>query len=246
VRIHPGWYWMLLMLLLGVAGMAFGSRRKPAAVQRARWLKSASYGLIVGALFWLALRGGAPIVAAGCLIVAGCTLELWRAAASPAPNDGPALRIYEAGACILFCLLAIGFLRFLRSTGAGETAFVFFVVFCFDAFSQVAGQIAGRRPLAPSISPNKTVEGLLGGLAAALLAGWIASHWSPITLWPATAALVAASSLAGDLAGSHFKRRHGLKDFSSWVPYQGGFLDRFGSLIASCAACCAAGLPSHR
>jgi CDP-diglyceride synthetase len=60
--------------------------------------------------------------------------------------------------------------------------------------------------------------------------------WRPAAGWPFTSVLIAVCCLAGDVAGSHFKRRHGLKDFSDWIPYQGGFVDRFGSLMAACAA----------
>ena len=73
----------------------------------------------------------------------------------------------------------------------------------------------------------------------------MASRWSHLEAWAAWGALIAFSSLAGDLAASHFKRRHGLKDFSNWVPCQGGFLDRFDSLIAAGAAWSLASLLWH-
>ena len=107
------------------------------------------------------------------------------------------------------------------------------VAACAEGF----GQALGKRPLAPTISPNKTVEGFLGGMAAALIAGGVASRWAPLAFWPLKSLLIAFGGLAGDLAASHFKRRHRIKDFSNGIPYHGGFLDRVDSLITVGAAC---------
>ena len=222
---------MLALLGLGIAGTAVGSRGKPAEVQLERRRKTLSYGLIVSLLMWLALRGGMLLVAAGCTIVITGAVELWRVACTDR-----LLRSYHLSAAIIYLCLCAGFVHFLIYAGPLASV-VFLTVFCFDSFSQVAGQIFGRRPLAPKISPNKTREGFLGGLAAALAGAWLGSHWSHLPVWPVWGLLIACSSLAGDLAASHFKRRHGVKDFSNWVPYQGGFLDRFDSLIAAGAAC---------
>jgi CDP-diglyceride synthetase len=73
----------------------------------------------------------------------------------------------------------------------------------------------------------------LGGLFFALLVGYFL--YSTLHLgsnsWFLDAFIVSISSLTGDLAASHFKRRHGVKDYSQLIPYQGGFLDRFDSLL---------------
>lgn len=238
MRVHPVWYVMLVILALGIGGMAAGSRGKPADVQRERRRKTVSYCLIVSILMGLALYGGAVLVVVGSVIVAGGAIEIGRAA-SRAHHDR-SLRRFQTGAAALYVALSSGFLRLLISGSAESVVFVFLTVFCFDAFSQVTGQLFGRRRLCAPISPNKTMEGFVGGLVAAIAAAWIASHWSPVPPWPASGALIAFSSLAGDLAASYFKRRHGLKDFSGWIPYQGGFLDRFDSLIAAGAAWSAA------
>lgn len=215
--------------------MSIGSRSKPPDVQGERWLKTLSYIVIVTILVWLALRCDALLVGFGCLIVAGGAVELWRSAAASRASD-PAVRAFHAASVVVYCGIAVGFLAFLAQQRSAQILFLFFAVFCFDAFSQIIGQILGRHKLAPGISPNKTVEGFFGGVSAAVLAGWIASHWSTIPLWPFWSVVIALSSLAGDLAASHFKRRDGTKDFSNWIPYQGGVLDRFDSLIAAGAA----------
>ena len=226
---------MLIWAACGVAGMALGTRGKSVEVQRARWGKTASYFAIVALLILFALRAGPTLVAVGLIIVVGGALEIGRAARANRPVDSSFLS-YRVLAGAVYCALALGFLGFLAISRPPEIVSAFFTVFCFDAFSQVSGQLFGKHQLSPKVSPNKTVEGLLGGLIAAMAAGWIASTWSSTSYWPVRTALIAVSSLTGDLAASHFKRRHGIKDFSNWIPYQGGFLDRFDSLIAAGSA----------
>ena len=230
--VHPVWYGMLVPVALGFAGMAVGARGTSARVKRERWCKTVSYTVIVVALVWVSLHGAPLSVYMGGTIVVGGAMELLRAAAA-SPTRDRGIRCYETAAGVAYTVFALAFLAFLGNTGGDLVVFVILQVCCFDSFSQVVGQIIGKRPLAPAISPNKTVEGFLGGLAAAVLAGWLASHWSHTTLWALKSVLIALSSLAGDLVASHFKRRHNLKDFSNWIPYQGGFLDRFDSLIAA-------------
>jgi phosphatidate cytidylyltransferase len=114
-------------------------------------------------------------------------------------------------------------------------AFLFVVTATFDGFSQVVGQWLGRRRLVPRLSPGKTVEGLLGGLAAACAVAVLARQLVPLSA-PFAAALgvaIGMAGLAGDLAASWVKRRAGLKDYSALLPGQGGFLDRFDSLLGA-------------
>ena len=116
-------------------------------------------------------------------------------------------------------------------------AFLFLAAAAGDGFAQVVGQWLGRRKLAPRVSPAKTVEGFLGGLCAA---GSVAAFASTLVgLSPAHAAsiglLTGVAGLVGDLAASWVKRRAGIKDYSGALPGQGGFLDRFDSLLGALA-----------
>lgn len=104
-----------------------------------------------------------------------------------------------------------------------------------DTAQYYVGRLTGRRRLAPTISPKKTVEGAVGGLvAAALLVGWLAPRWAA-GLGPARAALigatVAAAGIVGDLFESLLKRSAGVKDSSTLIPGHGGVLDRIDSWL---------------
>jgi len=93
----------------------------------------------------------------------------------------------------------------------------------------------GRVKLAPRVSPRKTVEGLAGGLVAAVVVALLLRDMLGAGI-PATvtiALLTGVAGLAGDLAASWVKRRAGIKDFSAALPGQGGFLDRFDSLLGA-------------
>lgn len=108
----------------------------------------------------------------------------------------------------------------------------------FDSYAYLAGKSFGRRKAFPRLSPGKTVEGLAGGavmlLATAGLAALVLDGVSPIAAL-GFAALTGLAAVAGDLAASRLKRRAGVKDFPTVLPYMGGLLDQFDSWIAAAA-----------
>lgn len=109
---------------------------------------------------------------------------------------------------------------------------VFIVTWSTDIGAYFVGRSIGRRKLAPSISPGKTVEGLFGGIAAATVLGGV---WTlAMGLGSALLALAPIAALAaqgGDLFESGMKRRAGVKDSGSWLPGHGGVLDRLDGLV---------------
>jgi phosphatidate cytidylyltransferase len=142
---------------------------------------------------------------------------------------------------ILFGILYVGYTlgHFLwlrtRNDGALLVFFVLLVTWAGDAAAYYVGKTWGSRPLAPRLSPNKTVEGFLGGLVVAPLIAWLGHVW----FLPAVTAvdclilgvLFTVLGLLGDLSESSLKRYAGVKDSGSLIPGHGGLLDRVDSLL---------------
>jgi phosphatidate cytidylyltransferase len=117
--------------------------------------------------------------------------------------------------------------------GAWLMFFVAFCVWATDTFAYLVGRSLGRRKLAPTLSPGKTVEGSLGGLLGAMLAGAVFAHWIHLS-FPhglVVGAIAGTVGQMGDLFESALKREIGLKDFGNLLPGHGGILDRFDSLL---------------
>lgn len=104
-----------------------------------------------------------------------------------------------------------------------------------DVGAFVVGKTLGRHKLTPRLSPNKTVEGVIGNFAGAYLAFAIMSFAVPTVLRASVTLglplLVGAGALWGDLVESAMKREFGVKDAGSWLPGFGGILDRIDSLL---------------
>ena len=110
------------------------------------------------------------------------------------------------------------------------------LVWAADTGAFFAGRWLGRVPLAPRVSPKKTWEGVLGGIATSALVAWLAATYLfSVDLWPfvITCVAVAAVSVVGDLTESMLKRAVGLKDSGSVFPGHGGMLDRIDSVTAA-------------
>ena len=110
-----------------------------------------------------------------------------------------------------------------------------FATFAVDTAAYAVGRTVGRRKLAPRISPGKTVEGTLGGLAGGFAMVLLLNYFLGIRLEAALivplAALLPVAAVLGDLAESILKRGMQVKDASSLIPGHGGLLDRFDSLL---------------
>src|SRR5690349_6936031 len=117
-------------------------------------------------------------------------------------------------------------------TGFDLLIWVFLVVWATDIGAYFAGRAIGGPKLAPSISPNKTVSGLIGGvICAALMAGaWVYYVGLPPILL-SLAVLFGAAAQMGDLFESGLKRQAGVKDSGTWLPGHGGLLDRLDGLV---------------
>lgn len=118
--------------------------------------------------------------------------------------------------------------------------FLFAVVMVGDAGAYFAGMAFGRHPLAPELSPKKTIEGFFGGLAASVITAIGLGLFGLPALAPRVATglglLLALLGVLGDLFESLLKRSVGAKDTASVLPGHGGILDRIDSLLFAAPA----------
>ena len=128
--------------------------------------------------------------------------------------------------------LALLWIRERDAHGLALLVWLFMVTWATDIGAYFAGRSLGRRKLAPSISPNKTVEGLFGGIVASTIFGgaWALATGLGLGLL-ALAPVFAIAAQAGDLFESGMKRKAGVKDSGSWLPGHGGALDRLDGLV---------------
>jgi phosphatidate cytidylyltransferase len=129
-------------------------------------------------------------------------------------------------------LPALALLWLRERAGLNLLVWAFIVTWATDIGAYFAGRTFGKRKLAPTISPNKTVEGLLGGIAAATIFGgaWVLATGLGVALL-ALAPVLAIAAQGGDLFESRMKRRAGVKDSGNWLPGHGGALDRLDGLV---------------
>lgn len=130
---------------------------------------------------------------------------------------------------------AIVALLSLPERGAEYVLFVLVLVWAADIGAYFVGRRFGRRKLAPQVSPGKTWEGFVGGLAASAGAAVAGAWWFglPALQLLAVGLTVGAISVVGDLTVSMFKRNAGLKDSGNLFPGHGGVLDRVDSVTAA-------------
>lgn len=192
-----------------------------------------------------ALGVGPAWTAAAAVAPAAMLLALVRFA----PDEAPATAAALATFAVLYVGGLLSFAVPLRTVHApGRTAgtLVFFlpvvVTWIVDTAAYFGGKAWGRRPMAPTISPNKTVAGGVSALAAgpaatvacaALLPPLAGDPLPGLGVVPAAGLglLLAGAAVAGDLAESAMKRECGVKDASGLLPGHGGLLDRMDSLL---------------
>ena len=194
--------------------------------------------VLVGAVAMVALawtRGPTGLMIAFLFTV--LAVVLWRLA------EGPTGYFQDTASGVLVALyvpLLAGFavLLLVPSDGAARVLIFIATVVCNDVGGYAAGVLKGKHPMAPSISPKKSWEGLGGSIIACMLVAtpvlWLTFHgpwWAGLVFGVA----IAASATIGDLAESLIKRDLGIKDMGHLLPGHGGIMDRLDSLLPSAA-----------
>lgn len=111
---------------------------------------------------------------------------------------------------------------------------VYIIAFGTDTFAFFTGKLLGKYKLCPDVSPNKTIEGAIGGIIGCTTIAIIYFHflgiktYTLVIIFSICASLI---SILGDLTASKIKREFGVKDFGNFLPGHGGILDRFDSVL---------------
>lgn len=128
---------------------------------------------------------------------------------------------------------------YLWQLSAWWLMYVFLLVWCADSGAYFVGRKLGRRKMAPNVSPNKSMEGLAGGLVTGLLVVIVISVFKlqltgvALVAFVALSAVTILASVLGDLFESMLKRRAKVKDSGTILPGHGGILDRIDSLLSA-------------
>jgi len=222
-------------LLLAMAVVGFDELVRMSGVKRSDWPAVAGYAGVVLAMWPAAGRQWALPVdpldglwLAMLLIMTGMVLT---------NNRTP----IDRSAVLLFGVLYIGAgFRSMADARWGDNGLavslaVFACIWLTDAGAYFVGARFGKRKLIPRISPNKSVEGAVGGLALSVIGAFVFSFIRPDVLDPRWAALFGAAvglvAQIGDLIQSAYKRHYGVKDSGRLLPGHGGVLDRCDSWL---------------
>lgn len=151
-------------------------------------------------------------------------------------------QIMSAFFCVAYAPVMLSFIYLVRSLPYGiYTVWMIFISsWICDTCAYLVGMLIGRHKLAPVLSPKKSIEGAVGGIAGSALVGAVYAHFfveaviseQRITwIFVVISAVGAVISQVGDLAASAIKRNHEIKDYGKLIPGHGGVMDRFDSVI---------------
>ena len=242
------WSFGALLLLILVGGQTeFYKLARETGLSPQRWMGLA-VGVLLFALNFIVFRqfsrsvtdeaGGAVLyllLYIGLLLPTLFVCELFRRSATPLANLGATLLGVLYVAVPLSLLL---YVPVLAGDGVWrpETVLCYiFIIWANDVFAYLVGMTFGRHRLCERLSPKKSWEGFLGGLAGAVATGLAAAYALDANywVWGGLALVASLSGVAGDLVESMFKREAGVKDSGQVIPGHGGVLDRFDALLLS-------------
>jgi phosphatidate cytidylyltransferase len=232
----PAWLFLAVAELLLALAMSEYAGLASASGCPVPPVPSGVAAMLVAAAFARFAFGGlaaAPIdvVLMSALVALGVlTLGSWRG--GPDALARAAASLFPS----LYLGLPIGAMIAIRETRSREALFLLMMtVFVSDTAQYYSGRALGRRLLAPTVSPKKTVEGAFGGFVFGALVLAVVGQWwlpaMPLMLRAALGVAVVALGVAGDLFESMLKRSAGVKDSSALIPGHGGILDRIDALL---------------
>ncbi|PSU04577.1 CDP-diglyceride synthetase [Photobacterium ganghwense] len=218
--------WMAMLVPVAALGGTLAAMpTEPAAL--AALASSHQYMLLAGGLWWLS--------ASALTISYPRSTKLW--------STSPSLKYLFGLLTLLPFFWSVLMLRAVQYTdnpyhGAKLVLLVCVLVWAADTGAYFSGKRFGKHKMAPAVSPNKTIEGLIGGALLAVLVTWGGAFVLDIPFVSVGSLLLIAvvtviASVMGDLVESMFKRVSGIKDSGNILPGHGGILDRIDSLTAA-------------
>ena len=179
---------------------------------------------------WAFHSNQAALVLLSAFIVAGA-ISVARGRPGPAVLSDAAATLFAP----IYIGLPLGALAWVRAASGREAVLLLLaVIVVSDSAQYYTGRAFGRRPLSPTISPKKTVEGAIGGMVFGTLAMAVGGRYvfaSPIWMLALLGAAISLLGIIGDLFESLLKRSAGVKDSSNLIPGHGGVLDRIDSWL---------------
>lgn len=241
-------YPMLALMLLasGVAGYEW-YKLMPQQQERqlSKKLKAMCFGALIALFSALALKFSEIAVVLWCISILIWLISFYWVKVYPRYDTWYNSSLKLVG--IVLISAAVSAIFAIWQNSAWLLMYLFLLVWGADSGAYFVGRKFGRKKLAPDVSPNKSIEGLLGGLATVALVIIVVQHlFIHANVWQQGIFLLislvtALVSVQGDLFESMIKRRAGIKDSGRILPGHGGVLDRIDSLLAA-APVFAAGL----
>jgi phosphatidate cytidylyltransferase len=219
-------------LVLAISALAARELADLSDAPGAARLRRRFLGLLV-AQAALDAAGLEPWGAAAMLAFAAVHFRVWRAAAATR-RDGLLQALFGLQAAGLGCLVILGSQPVSRPPSATWFLYLCVVTALNDIGQFLVGTRFGRHKLAARVSPNKTWQGVGGGLASSVLFSMAVGHALGLASLPWLCGMgiaLCVAGLAGDLLFSAAKRLLGIKDYSGLIPGHGGILDRVDSLV---------------
>ncbi len=250
--------WWAMVVLIGLAFLAgrtgvvilfalcsFAALREFVTLTNAHradhWTLSIGFFVVIPLQYWLIWAGEYGIYS--IYIPVYCFLLAPIISALRGETENFLVRVAEVQWALMICVYCASHVPALitldipgyEGRGVLLIAFLVVVVQLSDVLQYVWGKLLGRHKIAPRLSPSKTVEGFVGGVASATLIG-AGLYWiTPFTPWQAglMALVIALMGFFGGLVMSAIKRDRGVKDWGHTIEGHGGFIDRLDSVVFS-------------
>lgn len=227
----------LMIIAAGVGGYEWFKLMPRQSSQKVNKLFAWGYGLVTAIFAILALYFNDLALLLWCASILTWILSAYWVKSYPDYDNWYNPSLHFIG--IILISAAVTAIFALWKSSPWWLMYLFLLVWGADSGAYFVGRKLGRRKLAPNVSPNKSIEGLYGGVATAMAIVLVVSmlyldfSFNQYLLFLILSIITVFSSVLGDLFESMIKRRSGIKDSGRVLPGHGGVLDRIDSLLAA-------------